>query len=160
MDFDTAKKVFTLDEGVKAQPYQDTKGLWTIGIGRLIGPTLYDLKLSDNIIDAIFREDLDRSIREARIVLGTVFFNSQTPARQLAILTLFFTMGGDKVAEQFDDTIQAMKREDWDDVASRCLKWKWARDVDPKQRPGEGRDDRIAFMFSTGLFHKDYKIEE
>lgn len=157
---DAARKVFTFDEGCKHSPYQDTKGNWTIGIGRLIGDSIYDLKLSNHIIDELFKEDLNRATTEAVLVLGTKCFYDQPPARKLAILTLFFTMGGDKVSEQFENTIAAMKRDDWEDVANRVFTWKWAKDVDPKQRPGEGRDDRVAFMFRFGEFHPDYGVKE
>jgi GH24 family phage-related lysozyme (muramidase) len=162
---DAALKIFDLDEGRgkpgrEGMPYKDSKGFWTIGRGHFIGTSLENLKLSQQVVDDIFFEDLNRCSREARLVLGQVFFYQLSPARKMAILTLFFTMGADKVVDQFDDTIEAIKREDWENVADRIPNWKWAKDVDPKQIPGKGRDDRVIYMFRTGKFHPDYNIKE
>ena len=165
MEFLTAAtKVFQLDEGDGepgrlGHPYRDSKGLWTIGRGHLIGEHLADLKLSSRIVEELFKEDLLVAVREAKLVVGSVFFESLSLPRQLALTTMLFTLGQNKFLK-FEETIEAMKREDWQEVAHRILSAKWARDVDPKQRPGEGRDDRIAYMFSTGEFHPDYKIDE
>jgi GH24 family phage-related lysozyme (muramidase) len=164
MDFSQkAIKVFDLDEGKgkpgrPGQPYLDSKGYWTIGRGHFIGKDLTALKLPDFIIDALFFHDISRCIKEAEIVFGKDFFESLPDARKLAIITLFFTMGGTKVTSQFDETIQVIQRREWDNVARRVFTWQWARDVDPKQRPGEGRDDRVAYMFKTGEFPPEYGI--
>lgn len=162
--FDIALKVFELDEsrglpGREGMPYRDSKGYWTIGIGHFIGNSLEDLKLPPEVIDELFSQDLARCIREASLVLGKDVFFSQTDARKIAILTLFFTMGATEITQNFGQTMDAIKRGDWDNVAERARGWKWAKDVDPRQRPGEGRDDRIIYMFKTGEFHPDYKVK-
>lgn len=158
-----AIKVFDLDEGKGSpnrpgQPYLDSKGYWTIGRGHFIGKDLTTLKLPNFIIDLLFEHDLMRCIRESQLVFGAAFFESLSDARKMAIITLFFTMGGSKVTNQFQDTIEKILQRDWEDMAKRVLKWQWARDVDPRQRPGEGRDDRISYMFKTGEFHPEYKL--
>ena len=107
----------------------------------------------------MFKEDLAVSVREAKLVVGSVFFDSLSLARQIALTSMLYTLGRNKFLK-FEETIEAMKREDWDEVAHRVLSAKWARDVDPKQRPGIGRDDRIALMFKTGEFHPEYNIGE
>lgn len=157
--YHAATKVFDLDEGVQAKAYRDSKGLWTIGRGHLIGEHLADLKLSQHIIDELFKEDLSIAVREAKLVVGSVFFESISLARQIALTSMLYTLGHNKFLK-FEETIEAMKREDWDEVAHRILSAKWARDVDPRQRPGEGRDDRVAYMFKFGTFPPEYKIGE
>lgn len=155
--FEAASKIFKLDEGHSNLPYKDSKGYWTIGRGRLIGEELTDLKISDHIIEELFKEDLATAIRSARLILGNTFFDALPDARKLAIISLLYTLGQNKFLK-FVETIEAMKRNDWNDVARRVLAAKWSRDVDPKQRPGIGRDDRIAYMFKHGTFHPEYKI--
>lgn len=162
--YEAATKVFKLDEGdgepgKAGHPYRDSKGLWTIGRGHLIGEHLADLRLSENIIEELFKEDLAVAVREARLVVGSVFFESLPLARQIALTSMLYTLGRNKFLK-FEETIEAMKREDWDEVAHRVLSAKWARDVDPRQRPGEGRDDRVAYMFKFGSFPSEYKIGE
>lgn len=153
-----AIKVFDLDEGVRYMPYKDTAGFWTIGRGHLIGASLSQLALSDLIVDELFKEDLGRAIREARLVVGDVFFDEMSPARQIALISMLFTLGKTKFLK-FEATIEAMKNHDWEAVSRHIMDSKWARDVDPKQREGIGRDDRIAYMFKNGEFHPDYKVD-
>lgn len=155
--YDAAIRVFELDEGTKERPYKDTNGYWTIGRGHYVGTTLEHLRLPQSVIEELFREDLAIAIREARLVVGNIFFENLPAARQLALVSMLFTLGRDKFLK-FDDTIDAMKRYDWDAVADHILNSKWARDVDPKIRIGIGRDDRIAYMFRTGKFHSDYGV--
>jgi lysozyme len=52
-------------EGVRNRPYQDAIGLWTVGVGHLIGngkqlPDSYNKTFTDAEIDAILRADLAR----------------------------------------------------------------------------------------------------
>lgn len=159
--YNAASAVFTLDEGTGppgGRPYKDTKGYWTIGIGHFIGERLEDLKLSPEMIEHLFTEDLATAIREARFVVGNTFFDNLSIPRQIALVSMLFTLGRNKFLK-FEQTIDAMKEHNWEEVANRILASKWARDVDPKQRHNEGRDDRIAYMFKTGEFHPQYGIK-
>jgi lysozyme len=52
-------------EGVRSRPYRDCIGLWTIGVGHLIGdgkllPDSYNRTFSEEEIDGILRADLRR----------------------------------------------------------------------------------------------------
>lgn len=161
--YDAAARIFDLDEGRglpgrEGMPYQDTKGNWTIGKGHLIGKYITDLKLSSHMIEELFKEDVNKAINESIDVVGADFYAALTPARQLALVSMLFTLGENKFLK-FNETIAAMKRHDWDEVAKRILQSKWARDVDPKQREKVGRDDRVAYMFQTGEYHPDYGIK-
>ena len=155
--FDKAKKVFHLDENTKLRPYKDSKGYWTIGRGHLIGEQLTDLSLSLYIVDELFKEDLAIAIQDARRCVGSVAWDGMSEARQMATVSMLFTLGANKFLK-FDETIEHIKAGEWNDVAEHILDAKWARDVDPRQVPGEGRDDRVAYMFKTGCFHPIYKV--
>lgn len=157
--FEKASKVYALDEGNRDTPYKDSNGYWTIGKGHLIGTLLGDLRLSSHIIDELFKEDLQQAIRDARFAVGSVLFDSISEARQMALTILTFTLGRNKFLK-FEETIDAIKREDWYWVSEHILLTKWAKDVDPKQRKDLGRDDRVAYMFKTGKFHPDYGVDE
>jgi lysozyme len=157
-----AVKVFNLDEGsglqgVVGRPYKDTAGFWTIGRGHLIGESLTDLRLSEYMIDELFKEDLATAIREARLVVGGLFFDSLEDARKIALISMLFTLGRNKFLK-FEKAIEAIRMCDWDSVAAEVLNSKWARDVDIKKVPGKGRDDRVAYMFRTGEFPVEYGI--
>lgn len=52
-------------EGVRSRPYRCPAGLWTVGVGHLIGdgkqlPDSYNRSFTENEIDAILRKDLAR----------------------------------------------------------------------------------------------------
>lgn len=160
--FSAAETIFRMDEGDGAagkpgQPYRDSNGHWTIGIGHYIGDNLADLRLSPNVMRELFIEDLAKHIREARLVVGSQFFDKLVPARQMALVIMLFTLGKNRFLK-FDETIEAILKEDWQSVHDHILATKWARDVDPKQRINEGRDDRVALMFLTGQFHPYYGL--
>lgn len=162
MNFENVIKVFKLDEGdgppgMHGKAYQDSKGYWTIGRGHLIGAKLTDLKISQHIIEELFKEDFNEALEEAVSVMGQAFFDSLEEPRKVALVTMLYTLGRHRFL-LFHETISAMKRRNWDEVSNRILSTKWARDVDPKQQPGKGRDDRIAYMFKTGDYHPDYGI--
>jgi GH24 family phage-related lysozyme (muramidase) len=152
-----AAKVFDLDEGTRKKVYKDSKGFWTVGRGHLIGKSLESLELPSEVIEALFQHDLGIAIYAARRIFTNQFFDAQLPARQMAIVSMIFTLGEEGFKE-FDETINQIRMQNWDNVADRILKTKWARDIDPKQREGLGRDDRISYMFKTGEFHPEYKV--
>lgn len=151
-------EILLQDEGLSHVPYLDTQGNWTIGIGHLIGKELKDLHLPEETIRSLFLNDASRHWSEAIDIFGDEFLLAQTKARQAAILSLVFTLGARKL-RGFNETVPAIKAGQWDRAADLLLMTKWARDVDPKRRAGEGRDDRIAFMLRTGEFHADYQID-
>lgn len=152
-----AKVMLVGDEGIKFQVYKDTKNFWTIGVGRYIGENLADLRLSYNTVMQMLDEDVDKHYREACTIFGQEWFDSQAIGRQLAILTLVFTMGRDTLLS-FHQTVPAIRREKWAEAALLLRRSKWAADVDPLKREGIGRDDRICYMLETGEIHADYKI--
>lgn len=155
--FEKADIVFTLDEGNRQTPYKDSKGFWTIGKGHLIGERLEDFKLTQQMVNHLFREDLARAIAGARLIFGVQFFDELDDVRKIAILTLLYTLGYRKLL-QFKETVPAIMNKDWKKVHDLLLSTKWAKDVDPQQRKNIGRDDRIAQMFLTGKFPEYYGI--
>ena len=137
------REVLIADEGMRLRPYLDTKGLWTYGVGRLIGKNLIELKISERIARAMLEEDIEQAASDACEILGQPTWDAMNDARKVAAISLLFTLGATKFS-QFHQTIAAMRKQDWNAAADHVLDSKWARDVDPRIRPGEGRDDRIA----------------
>lgn len=154
---DAAKRVLRFDEGFQASPYRDTVGLWTIGVGHMIGDDLSKLKLSDSAIEALLESDIEIHLTFIRHIFGTEFFDSLTVARQVALLSLGFNMGMNLL--KFKHTIELIKDRNWETAAYNLGMSKWAHDVDPRQRKGVGRDDRVIEMLRTGIFPLDYGIK-
>lgn len=62
---DKAIKMIRHHEGVRVKPYQDAIGLWTVGVGHLIGdgktlPDEWNRTLTMGEVDEILRKDLAR----------------------------------------------------------------------------------------------------
>lgn len=150
-------KILIFDEGLEERPYKDTRDFWTIGVGHFIGPDLRNLQLSRNVCIAILNEDIKKHWEEACEIFGADWLMKQTTARQAAILSLVFNLGAAKLST-FTQTVPAIKEERWQSAGALLRKTKWARDVDPRQRPDTGRDDRIASMIETGAVHDEYGL--
>lgn len=149
-------RVLDLDEGFKTMPYLDSKGYWTIGRGHYIGKDISLLKLPASVVEALFDEDLEVHLDLTIRVFGKEFFNSLDTARQVGLFCLAFNMG--MRIYSFNHTIELIKQSEWTEAANNLRASKWARDVDPKNRHGIGRDDRVIGMIEFGTFDKAYNI--
>lgn len=149
-------RVLDLDEGFKIMPYLDSKGYWTIGRGHYIGKDVSLLRLPAAAVEALFDEDLETHLDLTIRVFGKEFFNSLDEVRQVGLFSLVFNMG--TKIYTFKNTIELIKQSKWDEVANNLRVSKWARDVDPKNRHGYGRDDRVIAMIEFGVFDKAYNL--
>lgn len=134
------------DEGDFAEPYLDSEGNWTIGVGRYIGKSLQNIRLSKQVRLLMLQEDIEGAIQIALRIFPEQAFCSWTEARQVAILSLIFNMGeGNDLRgfRSFKKFIAACLREDWETAGAELRSSKWARQVDPKMIDGKGRDDRL-----------------
>ncbi len=136
-----------VDEGYEAQPYKDTLGYWTIGVGHFIGRDLYKMALSDRVIRAMLEEDIETAWADVVKIFGELV-DQWTYPRQLALLNLSFNLGGSKLS-QFHNTIAAIKENRWEDAATHLGKSLWAKQV-------KSRSVRVIHMVRTGELHADY----
>jgi len=89
------KKMIMQHEGVRTKPYKDTKGLWTVGVGHLIGdgktlPDAWNREFSMDEVMAIFDEDYKHHRQAAESIPG---FNKLGSGGQGALTDLTFNMG-------------------------------------------------------------------
>jgi GH24 family phage-related lysozyme (muramidase) len=82
-------------EGTRYSPYQDTLGLWTVGVGHLIGngktlPPEMNREFSQAEVDTMFDEDYEKHAAAARGIPG---YSILGPAAQGALEDLTFNMG-------------------------------------------------------------------
>lgn len=88
-----ARDYIKANEGVKNQPYKDTKGFWTVGIGHLMTPaeqkSMAGRTLSDQEINDIFARDLSSKVKMAKRELGKAYDTLPKEAK-VAILDGFF----------------------------------------------------------------------
>jgi len=82
-------------EGVRFKPYKDSLGLWTVGVGHLIGdgktlPPEYDREFTQQEVDAMFDKDFEYHQAAAEKIPG---YDDLNPKGQGALTDLTFNMG-------------------------------------------------------------------
>ena len=138
-----------IDEGVRQSPYKDTLGLWTIGIGHLIGDDLRKWKISDSVINALFLGDISGAEKVCHRIYGSNFFqNDVDEIRQVALLNLAFNLGNR--LEGFKRANEAVRAKDWEKAANEFLDSKWAKQV-------KSRSERVAHCIRFGVLHDTYQ---
>lgn len=157
------QQILVKDEGIVLSPMKDTLGNWMYGIGRNIGTDLKMLTISPRVARVMLEEDIETATQRAVSIFGEEYLSTIAPARRDAIVSLIFNMGKGNSRRgflSFVKAIQAMREHRWDIAAKEVLDSQWAHTVDPKDRDGVGRDDRIAFMLRTGEYHEEYRIRD
>ncbi len=92
------KKVMNLirtHEGVRYRPYKDSRGLWTVGIGHLIGdgrrlPAEWNREFTAQEIEALFEKDY---IEHKKAAMKIPNWNQLTENQQAALIDLTFNLG-------------------------------------------------------------------
>lgn len=136
-------KELARDEGEVLHAYQDSEGLWTIGIGCLI-----DRRRGGGITheEAVYLLGNRVAAKEAELDRAIPWWRGLSPARQRVILNMAYNMGvGDAASGllSFHDTLAAIQRGDWKAAAAGMKASKWARQV------GE-RADRLEALLLKG----------
>lgn len=131
-----------LEEHEKFMPhaYQDSKGYWTIGIGRLIDKRLGggisraegEILLANDVHD--IEQELDRYVP---------WWRQLDDVRRLVVADMMFNLGGPKLS-RFKNTLGNMKAGRYDEAAVGMRNSKWAR-VDVGARA-----ERLARMMESG----------
>ena len=111
-------------EGVVPHAYQDSRGYWTIGVGRLIDEKLGG-GLSDGEIDYLLANDIKRCRKEAE---EYSWFNKLNEPRQAVILSMLFNLGKPNF-DKFKNMQAAMEEGDHMTASNEMLDSLWAGQV-------------------------------
>ena len=133
-------KQLTIDEGVESQAYKDSLGLLTIGIGRLIDPSVPGSGLRPDEIEYLFNNDLKDRIE--KLSKEIPWFLELDEARQGVLLNMSFQMGVTGFLK-FKNTLELVRTGKYTEAATAMLQSKWA-----KQTPK--RAARLAKQMLTG----------
>jgi lysozyme len=128
-----------VSEGLRLQPYTDTVGKLTIGIGR---------NLTDVGISALEAYDLcDHDVDRASEVLVKRYpwVLEQDMVRRVVLTELMFNMGPSGLGS-FVNTLRAFERKDYSSAAEGLRQSKWFRQVQAS------RSARIIQMVLSGEF--------
>tara|TARA_R100000995_G_scaffold84733_2_gene64531 strand:- start:1105 stop:1698 length:594 start_codon:yes stop_codon:yes gene_type:complete len=113
------------EEDIKLEPYQDIKGLWTIGIGHKIGDgstkdyeksPFFNKKITEDQAMQLAKKDVGEKLTSVRRVFGRQFF-SFDPELQLQVVSSFYRGG----LSGSPKTIQHIKDEEFGKASSEFL---------------------------------------
>jgi lysozyme len=131
------------DECIGGKPslesYQDSVGLWTIGVGHMLGTERRMLKI--NNVEAMALLDSDIVTAEHVLDGWIPLWANLDEVRQRALLNMCFNLGNRVL--QFVNTREGIIRQDWMFVSTNMLKSKWAQQVG-------ARADRLSRMMALG----------
>lgn len=130
------------DEGVEYEPYKDSVGIWTVGVGHNLKakPLDYEYPLTDKQVDLILADDLievfdglDRRMP---------WWRGLSYQRQRVLANMAFNLGIDGLMG-FKNTLAHVQNERYQSAAEGMLASKWAKQVG-------ARANRLAAMMVMG----------
>jgi lysozyme len=141
---DDVKAMVMQHEGVRYEPYKDTKGLWTIGVGHLIGdgkslPEEWDRKFSEEEISNLFDEDFSH---HKKIAERTPGYGKANESGKAAFIDLAFNMG--KWWPKWPNTSDALSQGNFSLAANELQDSAWYGQV------GSRADTVVGLVASAG----------
>jgi len=125
-----------VDEGERKEPYLDTEGNITIGVGR----NLTAVGISQDEQDLMLTNDMWRANNAARALFRS--FDNLTPTRKAVLCNMAFNMGLTALSG-FHGTIAAVEAGDYNLAADNMLASLWARQVGDRAK-------RLAALMRSG----------
>jgi len=134
------------DEGRRRDPYYDSEGYPTIGIGHLLlnqkGADLARWQpIDDSEIDRLFEEDRAKALDGCRAIFGEGF-DAFADARQAAFINMCFQLG-EAGLRAFRNMIAAARQNDWAAASAQARQSLWYNQV-PE------RADRVIAVLNVG----------
>jgi len=165
--YESVKSMIKQHEGAIPYPYKDTKGLWTIGVGHLIGdgkslPAEYDdwknnggpydkknnktPALTNTEMENLFQKDFDAHLKIAKQGPG---FELANETGQGAFIDLTYNMG--RWWTIFKNAAKAAEKGDFKTVAKELTDSKWYTQVGK-------RAEEIVSLIGNGYKKEDKKV--
>ena len=131
------------DEGVRYEPYNDTKGIPTVGVGHnlVAGPLPgWTYPLTDSQVNGLLAADLQNVYTDLTNTLPWWLYLDDV--RQRVIVNMAFNLGIGKLLG-FVNTMAAIRKGQWALAAQGMLNSAWASQVGDRAK-------RLAHMMETG----------
>ena len=122
-DKEAAKRMLTLHEGVRLEPYKCPAGFLTIGIGRNLDANGISVETAEQMLE----EDLMTAWEDVVFIFGRQV-EDWSRNRKLALIDMLFNLGRNTFL-QFQHTITHIEDGKWREAAQAALDSKWARQV-------------------------------
>ena len=116
------------DEGIRLDAYQDTVGLWTIGVGHLLGKEKRMTEITKFEAEALLDADIWVAWALAKVYAPTVVNNAlYGHSRERALVNMAFNLG--TRLGGFKRFLAAVNAHDWTTAAREMMDSKWAKQV-------------------------------
>ena len=122
MDMVRLRETITRHEGSRLQMYQDSLGIWTIGVGH----NIQEKGISPKVMELMLDEDLEEAISELKRSVS--FFSKMPQQVQEALVNLSFNMGIPRLM-QFKKTLALLREGDFESAADELLDSRYAEQV-------------------------------
>ncbi len=119
---DIVKTQLRADEGVRTNPYRDSVGKLSVGVGR----NLDDVGLRADEIALMLDNDVRQAEGDARFLFPA--FDSLSDNRKAALINMSFNMGRARLSA-FHNMIEAVNHDDFAEAADQMLQSRWATQV-------------------------------
>ncbi len=136
---DRLANLLIAEEGLRLEPYKDTEGYLTIGVGRLIDPARGGGISRDEAL-YMLNNDMARALNEIKARLP--WFVELDETRQIVLAAMAFQLGIGGLLN-FKRMIAAAQAREWSLAAQEMLESRWA-----DQAPDRAR--RMAAAMKTG----------
>lgn len=120
-----------VDEGKRASPYNDSKGIPTVGVGHNLRadplPAGWKYPLSEQQIQTLLAKDLQTKVY-GPLNSALPWWNLLDPVRQRVICNMCFNMGVTKLLG-FKNALYAIQMTNWQVAHDEMLDSQWYKDV-------------------------------
>lgn len=141
---DKLEKLLAEDEGKRLEMYQDSKGIWTVGIGH----NLEENGISEAVCSLMFKEDIDLARLDA---MKFSWYSKLNDPRRSVILSLIFNMGLTRFSK-FKKTIGYLEQGLYQSASIELKDSKWYRKDVSKHR-----SERLIEMMRSGSWPAEFK---
>lgn len=141
------EKLLELHEGVRFEPYKDSRGIWTFGVGHnleanplTLKQTLVMLRYGKNaLVKALFDAELDKALHDCK---SFAYWPELDDVRQAALADMRYNLGATGY-RSFKVMHSYLAEDRYEDAAEAMLDSHW------KEQVGS-RSFRLASMIRTG----------
>ena len=135
MNNERLRETIIRHEGIRLDMYQDTLGIWTLGVGH----NIEEKGISQAVMELMLEEDLAEAVSELKRSVS--FFSKMPEQVQEALVNLAFNMGIPRLM-QFKKTLAYLRDGNFEAAADELLDSRYAEQV-------RRRADEVADMIRT-----------
>lgn len=128
MDREKLKQELARDEGVRLEAYEDSVGIWTIGVGHMLGADQRMTRITPLECAALFDMDIDEAVARVVVIISSqIALYPENDVRLRALVNMSFNLGNRLLG--FKKFLAAYNAQDWKTAAKEMMDSKWAQQV-------------------------------